>query len=77
MDLGKTSTDDKWHLTIPWARSSQYDDSAKFHRKIPHVLRTYVTYENVMSYVRTYVTHEIIMFSLENDVTYENVIYPN
>ena len=52
------------------------DDFAKFHRKLPHASRTYVTYENVMSYAQTYVTHEN-MFLVENDVTYENVICPN
>ena len=56
------------------------NEFAKFHRKIPHVSRTYVTYENMMSYVRTYVTHETYIAHdvfRWNDATYENVICPN
>ena len=30
------------------------NDFAKFHRKISHASRTYVTYENMMSYVQTF-----------------------
>ena len=52
------------------------NDFAKFHRKISHASRTYVTYENMMSYVRAYVTHENMMFLVKNDVTYENVMCP-
>ena len=49
---------------------------AKFHRKITHVSRTYVTSENMMTSVRTYVTYENGMFLVKNDVTYENIICP-
>ena len=36
LNLGKTSTNPKCHLTISWANSCQYTNVyAKFHRKIP------------------------------------------
>ena len=56
------------------------NEFAKFHRKIPQVSRTYVTNENMMSYVRTYVTHETYVTHdvfRWNDATYENLICPN
>ena len=36
LNLGKASTNDKWHLTIPWARSGQYQCvRKKLHHNIP------------------------------------------
>ena len=37
--LGKTSTDDKCHFAIPWARSFQIKLFAKFYQNIPNDLR--------------------------------------
>ena len=33
-DLGKASTDDKWHLFIPWAKFCQTNVYAKSHQKV-------------------------------------------
>ena len=35
LNLGKTSTNPKCHLTISWATSCQYQCVAKFHHNIP------------------------------------------
>ena len=44
LDLGKASTNDKWHLTSPWARSCQYQLYAKFHHNIPLSSRNRVAF---------------------------------
>ena len=51
-------------LTFPYENviCLNINDYTKFHRKIPHASRTYVTNGNKMSYGRTFVTHGSMMF---------------
>ena len=82
LNLGKTSTNPKCHLTISWATSCQYQCVAKFHHNIPFSSRdrTIFTFFRIWSSAKPRPKKNVISQSLGLDLVNINVyakVYKN